>query len=460
MSSDSQPNYDRVPEAAVLVCAELQQAGHQAFVVGGSVRDLLIGRPVEDWDITTSARPEQVRRLFRKTVPTGLQHGTVTVLLEKQAFEVTTFRGDGDYSDGRRPDSVAFVDDLEVDLQRRDFTINAIALDPVSRRLWDPLDGRADLQQRVIRAVGDPLARMHEDGLRAMRAVRFATVLGFEIDEPTFEAIPHVLDRFRCVSAERVRDELLKLIVAAVPSRGVELMRRAQLLEHVLPELIPMIGLAQNHHHRTDVYQHSLAVLDGVPPQPILRLAALLHDVAKPSTASPRQDDPSQNRFIDHERRGSQMCLAIGQRLKLSNEQRDRLAHLVRHHLFGQDPAITMAGVRRFVRRVGVDAIDELFLLRHADLACRSQAEERLARLADFRRRVEDVLAAPLCSVRDLAIDGNDLQRQLARPAGRWIGELLRELLERVTEDPALNEETLVDLARELVDRSDCHGAQ
>jgi tRNA nucleotidyltransferase (CCA-adding enzyme) len=448
-------DYSLVPSAVVSVCERLEQAGYQAFVVGGSVRDLLIGRQVGDWDITTSARPQQVRALFRKTIPTGLQHGTVTVLLDDQAFEVTTFRGDGDYSDGRRPDSVAFVDELELDLQRRDFTVNAIALDPVARVLKDPLGGVADLERRLIRAVGEPLERMHEDGLRAMRAVRFATVLGFDVDPPTLAAIPRVLDRFSQVSMERVRDELLKLLGTKLrPSVGIELMREAELLPIVLPELIPMIGLAQNGHHQEDVYRHTLSVLDAVRADPILRLAALLHDVAKPETATPREDDPTQNRFIDHERKGGELSFEICQRLKLSNQQRDKVVHLVRYHLFGQDESISKAGVRRFVRRVGRESLDELFELRRADLVCRPEAGSRLDRLAAFRKRVDDVLEEPpLGSVRDLAIDGNDLKEQLGKPAGRWIGETLRTLLEEVTEDPALNErETLLARARQLLD--------
>lgn len=452
--SASEVDFARVPASVRGLCQTLQQAGEQAFVVGGSVRDLLLGRPVSDWDVTTSARPEQVRGLFRKTIPTGIQHGTVTVLLEGEAIEVTTFRGEGAYSDGRRPDRVEFVGELERDLERRDFTVNAIALDPARQRIEDPLDGQRDLERRLIRAVGDPRARFDEDGLRPLRAVRFAAVLGFEIDPPTLAAIPATRERFRMVSAERVRVELLKLLDAPTPSRGVELLRRSELLDEILPELSATIGLTQNRYHVDDVWHHTLKVLDGVPARGMLRLAALLHDVAKPVTAKPRDDNPAENSFHGHERVGAEMCDVIARRLTLSNREREQLCHLVRHHLFALEGerSPSKAALRRFVRRVGAEQIDDLFALRHADVACHRDGEARVEQLEVFRAKVERILAEPpLRSVKDLAIDGNTLKAHLGRAPGRWLGDLLKTMLERVTEDPELNTpEALLALAEEL----------
>jgi tRNA nucleotidyltransferase (CCA-adding enzyme) len=278
----------QIPDDVLSVCRRLRQAGFEAYLVGGCVRDLLVGRSVGDFDVATSARPEEILRVFgaRFSVPTGLQHGTVTVLAGEPArqVEVTTFRGEGAYLDGRHPSVVTFAATLAEDLLRRDFTMNAIAYEPEAGAIIDLHQGQQDIARRLVRTVGDPIQRFSEDGLRPMRAVRQATQLGFEVDASALAAIPATLDAFRKVSAERVRDELLKLLLAPCPSRGIELMRQTVLLAEVLPELLATLGCRQNRFHKHDVYQHSLATLDAVPAEPILRLAALLHDVGKPRT--------------------------------------------------------------------------------------------------------------------------------------------------------------------------------
>src|SRR5450631_14458 len=299
-----------IPADVVRVCQRLRAQGHAAFVVGGSVRDIIIGRPPGDFDVATSAHPEETLRLFgnRYAIPTGMQHGTITVLAgespAQRHVEVTTFRGEGVYLDGRRPSTVTFSATLEEDLARRDFTMNAIAYDPEAGDLHDPFAGQGDIARALVRAVGDPILRFTEDGLRPMRAVRQATQLGFSLDSCTQAAIPKTLDSFRKVSAERIRDELGKLLLSPMPSTGIELMRVTGLLAEVLPELLPMVDCVQNHFHKHDVYRHTLATLDATPPDFILRLAALLHDVGKPKTQAPREDAPGEYSFFRHEHVG------------------------------------------------------------------------------------------------------------------------------------------------------------
>jgi tRNA nucleotidyltransferase (CCA-adding enzyme) len=321
----------------------------------------------------------------------------------------------------------------------------------VARLLEDPLDGAGDLQRRLVRAVGDPLQRFTEDGLRTMRAVRFAAVLEFELEEATRLAIPLAVERFRLVSMERVRDELLKLLCAPRPSVGIELMHGTGLLAEVLPEVLAGDGVAQNRYHPEDVYRHTLQVCDGVPPDPLLRLAALLHDVGKPPAARPHPERAGENTFHGHEALGAELCDAIARRLKLANDQRQRLCHLVGQHMF-EVTGWSAAGLRRFLRRVGREHLDDLFALRTADLRVKEQAEERLPQLDELRRRLDAIAAErPPLRAEELAVDGHALMEHLGIGPGRRVGEILRALLERVIDDPSLNErERLLALASAL----------
>lgn len=448
--------FDIIPDAVVRLCTTLRDAGHEAYLVGGGVRDLVLGRQVHDWDVTTSARPRQVQRLFRRTIPTGIKHGTVTVLTQggELPVEVTTYRGDGAYTDGRRPDNVTFVASLEQDLRRRDFTINAMALDPVARQVVDPLHGERDLDARLIRAVGRAAARFEEDGLRVMRAVRFAAVLEFDVEQQTLDAIGGCLERFGLISAERVRDELLKLLQSRRPSVGLELMRRTRLLGVVLPELAAGIGLQQNRHHPDDVYTHSLAVCDAVPGDEVLRLAALLHDVGKVVTARAHPDRPGEMTFHGHERQGAEICQQVARRLKLSNAQRERLCHLVAQHMFPLE-GYSAAGLRRMLRRVGPEHLPDVLTLRAADAGSKRGATQRLQQLEQLRQALDQIQqSAPPLSTSQLAINGRVLIDRLGLEPGPRIGQLMRAMLEQVTDDPALNEvEALVELARRLNDK-------
>jgi tRNA nucleotidyltransferase (CCA-adding enzyme) len=452
------PARAQVPPDVVAVCRRLRAAGHQAHLVGGGVRDLLIGRAPADFDLATDAHPETVLELFGRAfaIPTGLKHGTVTVLTDatpRRSVEVTTFRGEGEYFDGRRPSSVTYVDTLAEDLARRDFTMNAVAFDPLDGRFSDPFGGQADIARRLVRAVGDPLVRFREDGLRPLRAVRQATQLEFEIDPPTLAAIPATLEVFRKVSAERIRDELFKLLGARQPSRGFELMRATGLLAEVLPELLEGVGCAQNRFHKHDVFEHTLAVVDATRGDAVVRLGALLHDVGKPRSRQPRKDAPGEYSFFKHEYLGEEMADAICRRLKLANADRGRVTAMVRDHMFFYSPEWSDGTVRRFVRRVGgTEALEALFALREGDIEGRGFDEDPEVELGELRRRIGVVAAADAAlRVTDLAVDGKDVMRVLGVAPGPEVGAILEKLLERVLDDPSLNErERLEALLPEL----------
>jgi tRNA nucleotidyltransferase (CCA-adding enzyme) len=451
-----------VPPHIAEVCAKLRAAGHEAWLVGGAVRDLLRGRGAKDFDIATNALAADVSNVFgkKRTIPTGEKHGTVTVLADRpdggrDPVEVTTYRGEGAYSDGRRPDSVTFVGTIDEDLARRDFTMNAIAWDPLANAVTDPFGGRADLDAGLIRAVGVPLERFREDGLRAMRAVRFASQLGFRLDPPTEQAIAQAVDVFRRVSAERVRDELVKILASSKPSVGLELMRTTGLLAACLPELCEGVGVHQNRFHAHDVWQHTLAAVDATPGDWVVRMAALLHDVAKPRTAAPKADSPSENTFYRHELVGADLSDEICRRLKLSNQERERIVNLVRNHMFWYTPEWSGGTVRRFIARVGQEALPDLFALREGDVRARGRGENPGLELDELKARIAEELAqASALKIGDLAIGGADVMRLLGCPPGPIIGEVLRRLLERVLDDASLNtreqlEALVPDAARE-----------
>jgi putative nucleotidyltransferase with HDIG domain len=436
-----------IPDDVLAIYRRLAGQGHSAYLVGGSVRDLLLGRPPGDFDVATSAPPEQVMQLFgqRYAVPTGLRHGTVTVLgssrSEGRHVEVTTFRSEGAYLDGRRPETVRFGATLDEDLSRRDFTMNAIAYDPGTDVIVDPHDGRADLARRCVRAVGNPVERFREDGLRPMRAVRQAAQLGFTLDPATHAAIPAALDVFRQVSAERIRDELGKLLGAPTPSQGIDLMRETGLLGAVIPELLEGVGQVQHQFHRYDVYRHTLETLDSAPAGDAgLRLGALLHDVAKPRTQQPRPDAPGQFTFFRHEHLGAEMADDICRRLKLPTTEREDVVELVAHHMFFYRSDWTDGSVRRFVRRVGQERLARLLALREADISGRGFGEDPQCETHELRTRIDQVASQDAAlRVTDLAIDGHDVMRLLGIAGGRKVGEVLESLLEAVLDEPALN---------------------
>lgn len=456
MTADIQHLIDKVPEDVLGICRRLREKGKRGWIVGGCVRDLLRGDAAKDWDIATDARPDEVVGMFRKVIPTGIQHGTVTVVQRGVHYEVTTLRGEGAYTDGRRPDTVEFVDDITADLARRDFTFNAMAIDPVDGHLIDPFEGRKDLDARVLRAVGDPMERFAEDGLRVLRAARFSATLECAIDEGTERAMraPRSIDTFRKVSQERVRDEWLKAMSARRPSVAFEAMRRTDLLAVTCPELLESVGCTQNKWHAFDVWGHAMACLDACKPNAILRVAALFHDVAKPRTRA-FSDKTQDYTFYEHERVGAEIAEPILTRLRFSNEERARVTGLVRHHLICYSPDWSDAAVRRWLRRVTPDLAPDLYELGFADaLGKGRECDEDITRIKELRARVEEQLSAGAAlSARDLAINGRDLMTELGLKPGRIIGEILERLVELVTDEPEANDRArLLAAARQIKD--------
>lgn len=434
------------------ICKELRNSGERAWVVGGCVRDTLRGEQVNDWDVATTALPQKVQKTFRRVIPTGIEHGTVTVLWKGEAYEVTTLRGEGAYTDGRRPDSVVFVDDIDRDLARRDFTVNAIAYDPVEGRVADPFGGLDDMRGEVLRAVGDPSERFQEDGLRILRGARFVATLGFELEAATEAAFRGALDTFRKVSPERVRDEWMKAMKASTPSRAFEVMRRTGILEVTYPELLEQVGCEQNQWHAYDVWGHTMRVLDESLGDPVERVAALLHDVAKPRTRA-KSDKTNDWTFYHHETVGADMAERWLRDYRFSNQERDLVVGLIRHHLICYTSEWTDAAVRRFIKRVGTGNVDPLLRLGEADaLGKGREVEQELEHLRELRGRIDRAIEeGSALTTQDLAVGGNDVIPHLDGGAGPRVGEILRELLDRVLEDPSLNtRDKLMPLVEDL----------
>ena len=427
--------------------ATLWGGGRAAYVVGGCLRDALLGREPADWDLTTDAPPERIQELFPGSLYEN-RFGTVVVRRAGNQYEITTFRRDVSYSDFRHPDAVEFGESIEEDLARRDFTVNAMAWGSRSGNepgFVDPHGGRNDLARRLLRAVGEPDRRFGEDALRMVRAVRLAATLGFDVETETLAAIGRNAELAEHLSGERIFAELGKLLHSARPSVGLRLMAELGLLAVVAPDLNRQRGVLQNKIAGEDLWDHTLRTVDAAPNRPLVRLAALLHDIGKPDTLA-------EGHFHNHESVGAAMARDYLARLHAPRLLQERAAHLVRHHMFMYQPNWTDAAVRRFIGKVGPGSIDDLLALREADNEGSGQSANA-GDLTELASRIAGQLATHLVLTRnDLAIDGNDLMAELGLSQGPLLGDVLDELTARVVSEPALNDrEILLDLSRRLI---------
>lgn len=451
-------DYLKIPKHVLLILETLEKNGYEGYAVGGCVRDFVLGREPEDWDITTSARPEQVKRLFRRTIDTGIQHGTVTVMLDAVGYEVTTYRMDGGYEDHRHPKEVLFTPSLTEDLKRRDFTINAMAYNPKDG-IVDKFEGRKDIENKCIRCVGDARKRFEEDALRMLRGIRFAGQLQFDIEKETFLAMCEKAPTLCYVSAERIRTELTKLILSDGADRLL-LAVESHLTPHFLPELDKMLATKQNNpHHSFDVGHHSMEALRHVnrlwkehpeldaKAHVWLSYAALLHDVAKPDCRT--TDENGIDHFYNHNELGAGKAGSILRRLRFDNETVSVVTRIIRFHdrrhencyVDGKYSEKGKKAMRRLMNRIGAEVMPLLFLLQEADLLAQSEycREEKLCKLEAARRCYREICeAGDAVTVKDLAVKGRELM-ELGVPSGPMMGTVLNGLLELVMDEPAKN---------------------
>lgn len=438
----------QLPEKVHKIIETLETAGYEAYAVGGCVRDSILGRKPDDWDITTSAKPGEIKNLFPRTVDTGIKHGTVTVLFAGEGFEVTTYRIDGDYEDGRHPNEVTFTANLREDLRRRDFTINAMAYNDRSG-LVDIYGGISDMENQVIRCVGNAEERFGEDALRMLRAVRFSAQLGYRIDEATGEAVKKLAPNLQKISAERIQTELVKLVTSPHPDY-LRIAYRLGITAQVLPEFDLCMETPQRHkHHCYNVGEHILHSMMAVEADKVLRLGMLFHDIGKPQTLTVDPDGTTHNK--KHPFEGEKITRKVLRRLKFDNDTIDQVTKLVLYHDY--DIAPTQAGVRRAMNRMGENIFAMIFTVRRADISAQSDymREEKLAKVAYIEKLYQDILIRrDAVTLKDLAISGSDLIAEGMQP-GRKIGETLAALLDKVLEDPDLNtREILLKLSKEL----------
>lgn len=436
-----------LPEKVTAIIDNLTMHGFEAYAVGGCVRDSVLAKKPNDWDITTSAKPEEIKRLFRRTVDTGIEHGTVTVLLGKDSFEVTTYRVDGAYEDSRHPKEVTFTASLKEDLQRRDFTMNAMAYND-EMRLVDPFGGMKDLNHHLIRCVGNPMERFSEDALRMLRAVRFSAQLGFPIEPETAKAIRTLAPNLAQISAERIQAELVKLLVSDHPECIMDAYELG-ITKIILPEWDEMVGVSQNTpHHIYDVAKHTVEALKNVKNDKILRLVMLFHDMGKPLMKT--TDEDGREHFKGHALISQEIARTVMRRLKFDNDTIKNVTRLVSYHDYRIEA--TDKNVRRAMNRIGVELFPYYLAVRLADVKAQSayRRREKIENIIGMREQYQKALLENQCvSLRTLAVNGADLLRMGMQP-GREIGSMLNELLEKVIDEPEFNKkELLCDYVRQ-----------
>ena len=431
------------------------EANFQIYLVGGIVRDHLLAIENTDYDFTTNALPEEVQKLFPKSFPASAKHGTIVVQDEKGIhYEITTFRKDGPYLDHRRPERVTFTTELAKDLSRRDFTINALVYDFKTQTILDYHHGIRDLKKQIIRTIGDANERFNEDALRMLRACRFCAKLDFNLSEETRLAIEENRHLINNISQERIRDELSKIICSPNPSKGMELLRKTKLLEIILPEIQNTYGVKQNKFHEFDVYHHSLKVLENIKNSRTLRLAALLHDVAKPLTKQ-QIAEHGEPTFYKHEIIGSRIAKKVLGRLKLPKKEIELVSHLIRHHMFYYQKVWNDSTVKRFIKKVGKDNLPLLFELRKADRLGKGKVKQTESNedLEELAARIAAIVEKNEClDLKDLKISGIDLMKRANLKPGPLIGKTLNYLLELVLHNPELNKkEVLISYAEKYL---------
>lgn len=438
----------KLPSEVEYILNALEQNSFEAFVVGGCVRDSIIGRDPQDWDIATSAKPQEVKGLFPKTVDTGLQHGTVTVLINKQPYEITTYRIEGKYINNRKPETVEFTNSIEEDLSRRDFTINAMAYNP-AKGLVDPFGGLCDIDAKQIKAVGNALHRFEEDALRMLRAVRFSAQLGYRIEKQTFEAIHYHCKLIHNISGERIRDELTKTLLANPMS--FETLQSTGILKEILPELDQCFATQQNHpYHMYNVGMHSLHATSSIDSNFVLRWTMLLHDIGKPDMKT--TDDKGIDHFYMHQKKSAVKAEKIMQRLRFDNASIAQIKKLIVEH--DRQVGDNEKSVRKAMASIGVDLFESWMQVRIADIKAQhpSKTAERLEHMEKVKAIYRKILREKQClSLKELAIDGKELM-DMGIPQGKKLGEILQQLLEAVLEQPELNQRnTLLSMAKKLL---------
>ncbi len=438
-----------IPQEILDIYTRLEKANFEAYLVGGCTRNLLLKRPIKDWDMTTNATPEQILKLFSNAFYDN-QFGTVGIPTGKNptsVVEITTFRKEHGYADSRHPEKVSWGKSIEEDLARRDFTINAIAMKLDARRstldaeLTDPFNGQKDIKDKIIRAVGNPKERFKEDALRLLRAVRIATELSFKIEDKTWEEMIADSSLIKNISGERIRIELLRILTSDTAYEGIILLHESNLLKHILPELIEGIGVSQKRpgrHHTEEVFTHNLLSLKFCPStDPIIKFAALLHDVGKPRVMS--KDNEGLVIFHNHEVAGAKIAVEICERLKFSKNDKERVVNLIRWHMFGVNENQTDSAIRRFIRKIGVVNVKDMIDIRIADRLGSGRPADSW-RLKLFKEKVEEQLKPAKFSVNDLAIDGHDIMETLKIKPGPKIGDILQKIFKEVDEDLSKNE--------------------
>jgi tRNA nucleotidyltransferase (CCA-adding enzyme) len=439
----------KIPQEIKSIISKLEKGGYEAYIVGGPVRDFLLGKIPKDWDITTNAKQEEIQKIFPESFYNN-KFGTVTVVNSKtkdetlKNIEITTYRVDVGYSDKRHPDEIKFTPNLKEDLARRDFTVNAMALQTKNEKLKtknykivDLFGGQEDLKNKIIRAVGNPNERFREDALRMLRSVRFACQLDFEIEKKTFQAIQKNKDLMKFVSCERIRDEFEKIILSDKAYEGVELLRELGLLKYIIPELESGIGVGQNRHHTYTIYEHSILSLKHCPSKKLeVRLASLFHDIAKPQTKAGTGQDST---FYNHDYLGAKFVKQIMSRLKFPNKMIEKVSLLVKNHMFYYNTGeVSEAGVRRLVKRAGKENLKDLMDLRIADRLGSGVPKAKPYKLRHLEYLIEKVSKDPI-SAKMLKINGQDIMKSLNVSPGPKIGAILKVLLSEVIEDPEKN---------------------